>query len=97
MTDGTERTPDGTCTPATMADDGPTIRGIGLTAPRDIRKDSLITAVYCSCENHVIQLAFEGQLPDKATFQGPRSPFSRQCQAMPAAVLESRSHRSACC
>jgi hypothetical protein len=91
MTDENERTPVGTFTPATMADDGPTIRGIGLTAPRDIRKDSLITAVYGSCENHVLH-SHSKNLPGKATFQGPHNPFLRQCQAMPAAVLETRSH-----
>ena len=96
MIDGTEHTPIGTFTPAIMADDGPTIRGIGLTIPRDIRKDSLITAVYGSCENHVLY-SHSKNLLGKAAFQGPRNPFSRQCQAMSAAVLDSRSHRSACC
>lgn len=52
--DGWDNTPAGTATPAIMDPDGPTIRGIGLTTPCDIRNDSLITAVYDICQFHNI-------------------------------------------
>jgi hypothetical protein len=39
-------TPAGTSTPAIRVEEGPTMRGDGLTTPEKSRSDSLMTAVY---------------------------------------------------